>query len=162
MNLKDLIHALAALAFSIVVGGAVYEHASVIPRWSAAPPASLAMYQGPYGINPAVFWEMIHPITILLILVTLALSWKGPRRAYVLTNLIGYVVVMIVTFTYFVPELMEITGTPYADSIDPELVARAGTWELLSLIRLVVIMALAVALSLGLTKPIRSVPVPRT
>ena len=156
MNVKDIIHALAALAFAIVVGGAVYEHAAVIPRWSAGPPASLAMYQGPYGINPATFWETIHPITLVLILITLWSSWKGPRRGHVLFNLIGYVLVMIVTFTYFVPELMAITGTAYADTIDPDLQARAGTWEFLSLVRLVVIMVLALALILGLTKPSRS------
>lgn len=156
MNVKDIIHALAALAFAIVVGGAVYEHAGVIPRWSAGPPASLAMYQGPYGINPGAFWEMIHPITLVLILITLGMSWKGPRRGHVLFNLVGYVVVMIVTFTYFVPELMAITGTPYADTIDPDLQARAATWEVLSLVRLVVIMVLALALILGLTKPSRS------
>ena len=156
MNVKDLIHALAALAFSIVVGGAVYEHAVIVPRWSAGPPASLAMYQGPYGLTPEAFWQNIHPITLVLILITLGLSWKGPRRRYVLTNLIGYVVVMVTTFTYFVPELMAITGTPYADTIDPDLQARSATWEFLSLVRLVVIMALAVALMLGLSKPLRA------
>jgi hypothetical protein len=58
---KDLIYALTCLCFTIMIGGAVYEHLNIVPQWSAAPPLSLSMFQGEYGLKPGTFWMVIHP-----------------------------------------------------------------------------------------------------
>lgn len=152
MNIKNLIYALTALSFTIVIGGAIYEHLAVVPIWSAAPPRSLAMFQGEYGLHPEMFWKPIHPVTLALFVVTLILSWKSARRRNVLISFIGYVILLIVTATYFVPQLMAILRTTYTNTIDANLTERAATWEMLSLVRLAILIGLSLTLFLGLTK----------
>lgn len=152
MNIRNLIYALTALSFTIVIGGAIYEHLAVVPIWSAAPPRSLAMFQGEYGLHPEMFWKPIHPVTLALFVVTLILSWKSARRRNVLISFIGYVILLIVTATYFVPQLMAILRTTYTNTIDANLTERAATWEMLSLIRLAILIGLSLTLFLGLTK----------
>ncbi len=152
MNLKDIVYSFACLSFAIVIGGAVYEHLAVVPQWSAAPPASLSMFQGEYGLNAGLFWMCIHPVTILLLTATLILFWKNNSRKNILITSGGYVLIVIVTATYFVPELMEITGTAFSETIDASLTNRAKLWELFSIVRLLMLVVLAIVLFLGLTK----------
>lgn len=152
MNFKNLIYCFACLSFSVVIGAAIYEHLAVVPRWTAGPPASLAMFRGDYGLYAQAFWMPIHPVTLALLLLTLLLSWKSPRRTNVLTTLIGYVAILVITFIYFVPELIAITSTPYSDTVDAALTERAEKWEMLSLVRLGFLIILSLTLFMGLTR----------
>jgi hypothetical protein len=152
MNFKNLIYSIACLSFSVVIGAAIYEHLAVVPRWAAGPPASLSMFQGDYGLYAQAFWIPIHPITLALLLLTLIISWKSPRRTNVLTNLIGYVAILVITSIYFVPELIAITTTPYSDTVDAALTERAEKWEMLSLVRLGFLIILSLILFMGLTR----------
>lgn len=152
ITIKDLIYALTCLSFSIIVGAAVYEHLAVWPRAYAAPPLSLSMFQGEYGLNSGAFWTKIHPVTLLLFITTLILFWKSARRKTILIVFIGYIVVMVTTFLYFVPELIDITTTEYTTAIDESLRSRGALWEKLSLLRLAVITGLAIVLYFGASK----------
>ena len=149
---KDLLYALCCLSFAIVIGGAVYEHLSVVPRWAAAPPVSLTMFQGPYGLNAALFWKNIHPVNLLLFTATLILHWRSERRRPLLVVVASYMAILVVTAIYFVPELLRITSAPYAPTPDPELTKSALLWERLSLVRLGMLVVLSLVLFLGLTK----------
>ncbi len=153
MSFKNVVYAFACLSFSVVVGAAIYEHVAVVPGWSAAPPASLSMFRGKYGLNPTPFWVAVHPVTLLLLAVSIALFWKNGSRPYLLATSVGYVIVLVITFAYFVPELIAITGTPFSENIDQSLIKRAKQWEMLSLIRLSFLVVLAIAAFLGLAKP---------
>ena len=152
LNYKNLIYCFTCLFFSIIIGGAIYEHMAVVPYWSAAPPRSLSMFQGEYGLDPASFWQTVHPITIVLFLLTLIANWKSARRINILFSFVIYVLILVSTALYFVPELLEITSTPFAQTVDPELTRRAKLWETLSLLRLAVLLVLSVNLGLGMTK----------
>jgi hypothetical protein len=152
MNLKDLLYSFACLSFAVVIGAAVYEHLAVVPQWSAAPPVSLSMFQGKYGLNSGAFWMYIHPVTLLLLIATLTLFWRTDRGKNILIILTGYVMILIATAVYFVPELMAITGTAFSETIDPSLTNRANQWESLSIIRLLILIVLAMIFFLGLTK----------
>ena len=152
-NYKNILYALCCLSFCSVIGGAIYEHLNIVPQWVKAPPASLAMFQGDYGAKLEVFWMYIHPITLLLFVTTLILFWKTVRRMHILIPLAIYLIVLVITSIYFVPELIEILGTPYSTAIDNSLIDRAHLWESLSHIRLFVIAITSIYLLLGLTKP---------
>ena len=143
----------ASISFVIVVGGAVYEHLAVVPAWTSAVPASLTMMQGEYAITPFRFWMPIHPITMTLMLTAMVLNWRTERRTCIIAAMTGYASVLLITFLYFVPELLVLTSTAYSVDVDPGLTRRAGTWEILSLIRLGCILAIAVTLLFGLSKP---------
>lgn len=150
---KNIIYALLCLSLSIIIGAGVYEHIAVFPRAFAAPPKSLMMFQGEYGTNPGAFWKIIHPVTLLLFIITLTLSWKTERRKNVLIPLIIYAIILIATFIYFVPELMALVTTKYENVVNPDLVERGSRWQVLSLMRLCVAIAIDLFLFLGLTKP---------
>jgi hypothetical protein len=150
--MKNFVLALAVIVYIIVIGGGIYEHVTTVPRWSAAPPASLSMFQGEYGVNAAPFWQSIHPVAILLMVVSLVLNWKTPRKKYILGVLATYIIVLMVTFAFFVPELLSIITTPYEATVSESLQARAATWEKLSLVRIGVMIVSAYFLVLSLTK----------
>ncbi len=143
---------LASISFIIVIGGATYEHASIVPVWASAPPASLAMFQGDYALRAANFWIPIHPVTLVLLLAALITNWRTARRKFILLTLGGYLAVLLLTFLYFVPELISITGSPFGQNVDGELTRRASSWEALSLARLGFLIVLAFSLLLGLSR----------
>ena len=152
MNFRNILYALACLSFSVIVGAAIYEHTALWPAAFSELPKSLSVFQGPYHLNAASFWMSIHPVTLLLLVMTLVFSWKTNRRKPVLITMTGYVIILLTTFIYFVPELLELTGTPYSDTVDPSLQARASRWVTLSLVRGGILIVLAINLLLGLTE----------
>ena len=149
--LRTLTFVLASVSFIIVIGGATYEHLAVVPVWSSAPPASLAMFQGEYALRAGNFWIPIHPLTLLLFTIALVMNWRT-ARIYILAALCGYLPILVATFFYFVPELMSITGSTFSQTVNTDLVRRAKTWEILSLVRLGLLILLAVTLLFGLSK----------
>lgn len=150
--MKDIVYAMNCLCFAIMIGGAVYEHLNVVPVWSSAPPVSLSMFQGPYGLRPELFWKLIHPVNLVLFLLTLFVHWKTDRAGAVSIAFVGYVVVLVITFLYFVPALVAITTTAAAPVADADLTRRARLWEQLSLVRLFVLVVLSVILLTGMAK----------
>ncbi|HRE40510.1 MAG TPA: hypothetical protein PLG90_04180 [Ignavibacteria bacterium] len=151
-KIKNLIYLFLSLSFSIIIGAAVYEHLVIWPKAFNSPPQSLSMFQGEFRLNSAIFWQTIHPLTLILFIVTLLLYWKSERKKNIVIALVGYAIVLIVTFIYFVPELMSLISTKYELSVNQNLVDRASLWETLSIIRLVFLIILAFVLYSGLTK----------
>ena len=151
--IRTLLLILGCISFIIVIGGATYEHAAVVPVWTSAVPASLHMFQGEYGLEAWNFWIPVHPITMTLLVTGLIANWGTARRNYVIATILGYAAVLAVTFVYFVPELMSIIQSSYSATIDADLTRRALTWQSLSLVRLTFLVVLAIVLLLGLSKP---------
>ena len=151
-NYKTIIYILLCISFSIVFGGAVYEHIAIWPTAYEAPPKSLSMFQGEYGLYSAPFWQSIHPVTLVLFIATLIVSWKTDRRKFVLIPFIGYVIILIITSIYFVPELIDIISSEYAENVDQSLVERGALWEKLSIVRMIIGILLMSVLYFGLTK----------
>ena len=149
---KDVLYSITCLAFAIIIGGAVYEHLNVVPVWSAAPPVSLSMFQGEYGLKPELFWMIIHPATLLLFALTLVFHWRSARRKNLVIVLGSYLLVLVITSIYFVPELIGITTTTVSSVADAALTERAARWEWLSLVRLAFLVVLSMVLFTGLTK----------
>lgn len=152
MKLKDLLYILGCLFFTVIIGAAIYEHLVIWPTAYAAPPSSLTMFQGEFGMEAAIFWQMIHPVVLLLFIINTILTWKSTRRMHVVIPFVTYILILVITSIYFVPELIDIISTPYAESIDEDLVSRGSRWEILSIIRLLVLILVAIILYQGLTK----------
>ena len=150
--IRTLLFILGCISFIIVIGGATYEHAAVVPVWSSAVPASLQMFQGDYALAASHFWIPVHPVTMLLLITGMIANWRTDRRNYVLVAILGYAAVLTTTFIYFVPELMSITHSAYSATIDADLTRRALRWQTLSLIRLAFLIGLAIILLFGLSK----------
>jgi hypothetical protein len=150
---KNLLLILASLSFVSIMGAAIYEVISTTPQWSAAPPQSLTMFQGKYGLNSGLFWTIIHPVTILLLVAALFANWNNGRRKQILVVFSSYILILIMTATYFVPVLLHIITSPYQNQVDRDLQLRAALWEKLSFARLCLVVLLSVVLLSALTKP---------
>lgn len=147
----NFLHILASIAFISIIGAAIYEHAAVVPAWSAAPPRSLSMFQGEYGLQAVHFWKPVHPVAMLLLAGALITNWRQPRRRQLLIVITGYVTILAITAAYFVPELVAITTSAYSPAVNDDLAGRAQMWETLSLVRLGGLLVLAVVLLYGLS-----------
>ncbi|ACT91389.1 hypothetical protein [Dyadobacter fermentans] len=147
----NFIHMLASIAFITIIGAAIYEHAAVVPVWSAAPPRSLSMFQGEYGLQAVNFWKPVHPVAVLLLVITLIINWRRPNRKPLLIVVGGYLLILAITAVYFVPELISITTSAYSPAVNDDLASRAQVWERLSLFRLGVLLVLALVLLDGLS-----------
>lgn len=156
MNSRNIFYVLACISYCLIIGAGVYEHFSVWPVAFSEPPKSLMMFQGGYALQSEVFWKLVHPFTIGLMLVTLGLNWKTERKKHILIALGTYITALIVTFIYYVPELLSITGTPFAATVDEGLRERGSLWITLSEIRLGFIFVSAFILILRLTKSNKS------
>ncbi len=152
MSSKNIFYALACISYCLIIGTGVYEHLAVWPIAFAEPPKSLYMFQGNYAVQSELFWKLVHPISLVLLLVALVLNWKTARKKYILFTLTIYIIALIATFIYFVPELKSIIATPYSNTIDAAIQKRGHLWINLSLIRLTFIFISAFVLILGLTK----------
>lgn len=153
-RLADAILILTTLLSGIELGGGIYEGLVIFPAWSAAPPASFALLQGPDGLQVARFWLPLHILLTLALVPTLVLNWRSPRRrALVLVGLAGYLLMRATTFAYFLPELTAFLATPPDGPYSAALAARAARWGALSAVRVAVIAGLALVLLLAAAAP---------
>lgn len=153
MQLKNIIYILACLSFTVICGAAVYEHMVIWPKAFAKLPASLIAFRGEHAMDNGAFWKMIHPVTLVLFIITLITSWRTKRRKHILYSFVIYAAILVTTFAWFVPELLDIIHTPYNNTFDETLTSRGSRWETLSIIRAVILFATAMFLFTGLTKP---------
>lgn len=151
MKSKNIFYILNCIFFCLIIGAGVYEHFAVLPVAFSEPPKSLTMFQGDYAIQQATFWKLIHPITLILFIITLALNWRTGRRKSILIALGIYFLILVATFIYFVPQLMHITGTHYSETVDTSLQKSGSLWITLSLVRAVFMVISAFILISGLT-----------
>jgi len=153
MTYQNLVYVIVCLCFTVILGSGIYEHTAIWPHAFSEPPRSLKMFLGNFQLNSDTFWTFIHTITLVLFLIALKLNWTSAWRLHLLIPLVVYAVLLIATFTYFVPELIKLISTQYSDTIDTSLQYQSSMWIKLSLFRLFIILSMSIFLLMGLTKP---------
>ena len=129
----------AIIIWGILLGGIVYSHVAFIPVYMADLPNSAIVVNGKYGLNEAPFWMTVHPLLILSLIIALASNWKLKARRKLIALSCGiYIVALIATAAYFVPELMAFAKSPESNLPASEWRARGHRWYYLSLVRGVV------------------------
>ena len=124
------------LLMGTLLGGVVYSHLVYFPVYLSALPDSAVLVNGPYALNEARFWLLIHPLAILSLVLSLALNWKiRARRKFVLMTLGIYLLAIVVTALYFVPELRAFQDSPNLNLSRAEWYARGQRWQYLSWVR---------------------------
>jgi hypothetical protein len=143
----------AVFLWGILMGGIVYSHMVFQPVFLRDLPESSAVVTGRYGLDESVFWMALHPVLILSLVASLALNWKDrARRKLLLIPAAVYLLALVVTFFYFVPELIAFAGSLESNLPKAEWMARGRRWELLSWIRGTLLGIAYVPLILSLTK----------
>jgi hypothetical protein len=145
---------LSIVLWGTLLGGIAYSHLVYFPVYLSALPASAVIVNGPYGLNEAIFWMLIHPLLILSLIATLILNWRlTPRRKLIGISLVVYALVLIVSSLYFIPELVAFKQSAESGLSAAEWLARGQRWQHLSWLRGAVCYAAFVPLLLALATP---------
>lgn len=135
------------LAYFLMNGAQIFETATVAPAWTAAPPESLAMFQGAHPLDFKAFWIIVHSLHELTFLAAVAATWRlPPVRNRLLALLAVHVAIRVWTVAYFAPTITMFQQLPAGDGVDRALAAQARTWADLNLIRVAVFLLVSLAL----------------
>lgn len=156
LRLNTISLMLSIVLWGTLLGGISYSHLVYFPVYLSALPDSAVVVNGPYGLHEAVFWMMIHPLLILSLIITLVLNWKSrARRKLILISFVFYVVVIVISATYFIPELIAFERSPASSLTPAEWLVRGERWQRLSWIRGATMYAAILPLLIALTTPVR-------
>lgn len=145
---------LAIVLWGTLLGGVVYSHLVYFPVYLSDLPNSAVLVNGPYGLNDARFWVLIHPLLIIALAAALVLNWNSStRRKLIAVSFVVYAVVLLISFFYFVPELTLFKHSPESTVSAADWLARGRRWQRLSWLRGAVMFLMFVPLLLALTKP---------
>jgi hypothetical protein len=134
---------LLVIGLGVQVGGGLYEIRVMVPLWSSSPPQSvLAFYAQPMRPDSGGrFWIFLTPLVGVISLVNFIVAWRSAVafRAVWLFASGASLLVIAVTFAYFVPVLLRL---PKAGERPGDIVEReVRTWVALNWIRVVVVVA---------------------
>ena len=133
--------------YFLMNGAQVFETALIVPAWTAAPPSSLGMFQGPFRLDFKVFWIVLHSLHEITFIVALVLCWRIPDvRNWLLVLLAAHIAVRVWTLLYFAPTIIAFQGMPYSSTVDETLVEKAARWRNLNYLRVGIFMAVNVGL----------------
>ncbi|WP_454522315.1 transposase [Dyadobacter jiangsuensis] len=138
---------ITTVAYLLLNGAQLFETAVLVPVWTAAPPASLHLFHGPYGLDFKAFWIVAHSLHEVTFLAALILNWKIPaRRKALLAVFVAHIVVRAWTLLYFAPVIISFQQIPAADIVDQMLVQKAARWREMNLVRVAAFMVLSLVL----------------
>ncbi|HXT63275.1 MAG TPA: hypothetical protein VN696_09585 [Pyrinomonadaceae bacterium] len=153
MKARTIALMVSVLLMGILLGGIVYAHIVFFPPYLSALPNSAVLVNGPYALHDEYFWTLIHPPAVLSLVVALILNWKIPaRRKLIAIPLIVYVLAIVVTALYFVPELRAFKASGNSALSAAEWYARGQRWQHLSWTRGTLIGLSYIALLLALVR----------
>jgi hypothetical protein len=123
--------------WAIICGGIMYSHIVYFPPYLSHLPESNSLIRGEYGLHDENFWLLIHPSAIVSTIVTLVLNWKlKTRRKFIFTTLCIYVLVIIATANYFLPNLWAFAQSDKNTMVtQAEWFQKGQTWQHWSWIR---------------------------
>ena len=146
-GLADQTLLVTTVIYLLINGAGIWEEANIIPLWTSAPPASLHIFQGDYGLRYKSFWVIAHSVHEIFFILAIILNWNiGGRRNPLLVIFCIHTAVRIWTILYFAPVLMEFWEYPASGTFDPVLKAKADTWAFWSHIRSALFMLLSFAM----------------
>jgi hypothetical protein len=153
-KLSTLVLMLAIIVWGTLLVGIAYSHLVYFPAYLSDLPASAVVVNGPYGMNDGIFWIIIHPLLIISLVAALVFNWNSSsRRKLIALSFVVYVIILVWSFYYFVPELTLFKHSPESTVQTAEWVARGRRWQRLSWLRGVVMYLAFAPLLLALTKP---------
>ena len=135
------------LLYFLMNGAQLFETAVIVPRWSAAPPESLQLFYGRYGLDFKAFWITLHSVHEVTFLLAIGFCWRlaGIRNG-LLVLLALHVAVRAWTLLYFAPNIIEFQQIAQSAQVLPDLPLRTVQWRNLNYVRVGVFVALSFGL----------------
>jgi len=126
----------SVVLYGTLLGGIVYAHLVFFPPYLSGLPNSAVLVNGAYPLHDEKFWTLIHPLAVLSLIIALAFNWKIVAcRRLIMIPLAIYVLALVVTAWYFVPELRAFRNSPNLGGSPAEWFARGQRWQYLSWLR---------------------------
>src|SRR5690554_6649432 len=117
---RDIVLTLFVINLGIAFGAGLYEHRVVISQWSEVPPSE-------WPNTGLMFWAYVTAVPLtLLTLASLFAAWTstGPMRAWYLAAGAIIVVERVLTFSYFIPTMVKLSGM----EAGPAVVSGLAQW----------------------------------
>jgi hypothetical protein len=144
---------LAIIFWGTLLGGIAYAHLVYFPPYLSDLPGSAVLVNGPYPVSDAKFWVIIHPLLIATLVAALITNWNSrARRNLIALSFVVYLLVLVVSGFYFVPELILFKNSPQSTVTPAEWLARGRRWQRLSWLRGLIMYLAYVPLLFALTK----------
>jgi hypothetical protein len=136
-----LLSTLGLLGLALLLGATVYESVVMAPNYERDVPASVSLARRFLKRTPARYFRIITPITQLLFLSGLIVSWRiAPARWAQLTAFGILVVLDVITFTFHYPRLAILFKAPMPE--DPAQLRRAAReWAVGNIVRAALVLA---------------------
>jgi hypothetical protein len=131
----------SVFVWGIWCGGQVFNELMTVPKWSAAPPASLKAYDALPSSGGFPFFPLFNPLFVVLAIGAATAAWKSARRSRIWLALSA--ATSLVLFAALVFYLAPLIGSMFQHSIAGDLeaadiVAGVERWKLGNRIRLIV------------------------
>jgi len=147
LNRAELWMLLTTLAYFLMNGAQLFETAVLVPKWTAKPPGSLSVLQGPYAPDLKTFWIVAHSIHELSFIAAIIFCWKFPQIRYALLIIFGaHIAIRLWTLGYFAPNIMAFQKAD-VQLVSTELQAAVARWRNLNYIRVVAFVALSIGVA---------------
>ena len=145
--MSQLITTLALLGLTLLLGATAYESVVMAPNYERDIPTSLGIArQFLDRRTPAHYFRVIAPVTLILLLIDVIVSWNVPyARTGLLVGFIALVIGDSITFAFHYPRLTIMFKEPLGADAD-RLRKAAREWSIGNVVRalLLVIAFLAV------------------
>ena len=112
------------------------------------------MYHGPVPYDSEPFWRTLTMIVTVLSLIAVVANWAKPRRYWVLGFFVAWFILNAISFAFIFPEYQAIQSVPYADHVDPDLLARAQAQEFKAGVRAVIAISIGALPFIALSIPL--------
>jgi hypothetical protein len=148
---------LSIILYGVLLGGVVYSHIVFFPVYLSHLPESAVLTNGEYALHEENFWLLIHPLLVMSLIVALALNWRDTFRRKLIAATLGvYILVLVVSSLYFIPQLGEFRESLRTGGSAVEWMARGSHWQHMSWIRGGTLFVFSIPLLFALTDPKRS------
>jgi hypothetical protein len=138
---------ITTLIYFFMNGAQLFETAVIVPRWTASPPESLAMFKGKYGLDFKLFWIILHSVHEISFILAIVFCWQVAFvRNWLLVLFAIHFAVRVWTLIYFAPNIIGFQKIANTGEGSNDLLKRTIRWKQLNYLRV----GLFIAVSIGL------------
>lgn len=134
------------LLYFVMNGAQIFETVVLVPKWTASPPDSFALFRGPYAIDLKTFWIATHSIHEISWIAAIILCWKLDVRNALLLIFVLHFAVRAWTLAYFAPEIISFQRIAESGEAGLDLVRRVTLWRQLNGVRVAAFALLSFAM----------------
>jgi len=135
------------LLYFLMNGAQIFETLVLVPKWVASPPDNFKLLSDGKGASLKFFWIIFHSLHEIAFILTIVFSWKiSPVRNWLLILFGVHFAVRIWTVSYFASNIIEFQKMAETPAPAKDLIRRTSLWQNLNYIRVIIFIAVSIAL----------------